>query len=126
MLEGVVFLRTDDNDKDFLYWVLSTIPADYKEVVTEIHTYLGAISRVYNSGMQIDTEELSGVCRKIYLLGLNTFPWVNISPKLHKVLAHSSDIISTLNNGLGLEMLSEEGLESSEQIDSKIQRTFIS
>ena len=55
------FLRTDDNDKDFLYWVLSTIPADYKEVVTEIHTYLGAILRVYNSGRQIDTEELSGV-----------------------------------------------------------------
>ena len=37
---------------------------------------------------------------------------MNISPTLHKVLAHSSDIISTLNNGLGLEMLSEEGLES--------------
>ena len=110
------FLRTDDNDKDFLYWVLSTIPADYKEVVTEIHTYLGAILRVYNSGRQIDTEELSGVCRKIYLLVLNTFPWVNISPTLHKVLAHSSDIISTLNNGLGLEMLSEEGLESSNKL----------
>ena len=110
------FLRTDDNEKDFLYWVLSTIPAESKEVIAEIHTYLGAILRVYNSGRRIDTEELSVVCRKLYLLVLNTFPWVNISPTLHKVLAHASDIISTLNNGFGLEILSEEGLESSNKL----------
>ena len=110
------FLRTNENDKDFLYWVLSTLPKENKEAITEIHTYLGAILRVYNSGRRIDTEELSLACRKLYLLILNTFPWVNISPTLHKVLAHASDIISTFNNGIGLEPLSEEGLETSNKL----------
>ena len=47
---------------------------------------------------------------------LNTFPWVNITPTLHKVLAHAPNIISGFNNGLVLEQLSEEGLEVSNKL----------
>ena len=41
------------------------------------------------------------------------FPWANIFPTLHKLLAHALEIILTLNEGLGLEHLSEEGLKAS-------------
>ena len=72
--------------------------------------------RVYNRGRRIDTEELAVVCQKLYLLILNSFPWANITPTLHKVFAHAPNIISTFNNGLWLEQLSEEGLEASNKL----------
>ena len=109
-------VQRKSSEKDFIYWVLSTIQTDYKETIISIHTYLGAILRVYNCGRRIDTEELALVCRKLYLLILKTFPWANITPTLHKVLAHAPDIISSFNNGLGLEQLSEEGLEASNKL----------
>ena len=109
-------VKRKSSEKDFIYWVLSTIQTDYKEAIILIHTYLGAILRVYNCGRHIDTEELALVCRKLYLLILNTFPWANITPTLHKVLAHAPDIISSFNNGLELEQLSEEGLEASNKL----------
>ena len=100
-------------EKDFIYWVLSTIQTDYKETIISIHAFLGSILRVYICGRRIETEELVLVCRKLSLLILKTFSWANITPMLHKVLAHAPDIISSSNNGLGLEQLSKEGLEAS-------------
>ena len=95
---------------------MSTIPTEYKDPIFVIHTYLGAILRVFNCGRRIVTEELIVVSRKLYLLILNTFSWANITPMLHKVLAHAPDIISTFNNGVGLEQLSEQGLDASNKL----------
>ena len=67
-------IRYNDSEKDFLYWVLSTIPTEYKDPIFVIHTYLGAILRVFNCGRRIHTEEQIVMCRKLYLLILNTFP----------------------------------------------------
>ena len=106
-------IRKDDNDQDFLYWVLTVIPPEFKSHIIEIHTCLGAILRVYNSSKRVDTEELALVCSKIYQSILCEFPWANISPTLHKLLAHAPEFISTFNDGHGLEHLSEEGLEAS-------------
>ena len=44
---------TNDKEKDFLYWVLTLIPCEYKETITEIQTRLGAILRVYNCSRQV-------------------------------------------------------------------------
>ncbi|KAI6661263.1 hypothetical protein LOD99_10084 [Oopsacas minuta] len=106
-------IRKDDNDQDFLYWVLTVIPSEFKSHIIEIHTCLGAILRVYNSSRRVDTEELALVCSNIYQSILCAFPWANVSPTLHKLLAHAPEIISTFNDGHGLENLSEEGLEAS-------------
>ncbi|KAI6651416.1 hypothetical protein LOD99_5223 [Oopsacas minuta] len=76
-------------------------------------TTTGAILRVYNSSRRVDTEELALVCSNIYQSILCAFPWANVSPTLHKLLAHAPEIISTFNDGHGLEKLSEEGLEAS-------------
>ena len=47
--------------------------------------------------------------RYIYLLILDTFPWVGITPSLHKLLAHSEELIRECNSGCGLKSFSEEG-----------------
>ena len=47
---------------------------------------------------------------------LRGFPWDNICPTLHKLLAHAPGIISTFNKGQGLvEHLSEKGFEASDK-----------
>ena len=47
-----------------------------------------------------------------YQLIIETFPWASITPTLHKVLAHSAQLIEEYNGGRGLKSLSEEGLEA--------------
>ncbi|KAI6659891.1 hypothetical protein LOD99_14231 [Oopsacas minuta] len=106
-------IRKDDNDQDFLYWVLTVTPSEFKPHRIEIHTCLGAILRIYNSSRRVDTEELALVCSNIYQSILCAFPWANVSPTLHKLLARAPEIISMFNDGHGLENISEEGLEAS-------------
>ena len=43
------------------------------------------------------------------------FPWVNITPSLHKLLAHCAELIRDCNNGRGLKELSE-GLEACKKL----------
>ena len=106
-------IRKDDKEQDFLYLILTVIPSKFKPNIIEIHTCLGAILRIYNSSKRVNTEELANVCSNTYLSILREFPWANISPTLHKLLPHAPEIISKLNEGHGLEHLSEEGLEAS-------------
>ena len=40
------------------------------------------------------------------------FPWASITPTLHKVLAHSPQIIEEYNEGRGMKSFSKEGLEA--------------
>ena len=43
---------------------------------------------------------------------LINFSWEHVTPTLHKLLAHTLQVISDHNGGYGLEDLSEEGLEA--------------
>ena len=104
--------RDDDKDKDFLYWILTLVPQEYTQAVTDIYNNIGAILRVYNSSRRVDTEELEFACRGVYRLILEKFPWAYVSPTLHKLLAHATGIISHFNDGYGLETLSEEGIDA--------------
>ena len=40
------------------------------------------------------------------------FPWVSITPSLHKWLVHSTELISSFNHGYGLKLYSEECIEA--------------
>ena len=48
-----------------------------------------------------------------FILILDSFPWESITPTLHRVLAHSEEILKDLNFGHGLKCFSEEGSEAS-------------
>ena len=43
------------------------------------------------------------------------FPWAAVSPSVHRILAHSWEVLE-LNNGFGLGDMSEEGLEALNKI----------
>lgn len=104
--------RECDDDKDFLYWVLSMLPSQYQGPITKIHTNLGVILRIFNSGEKIDTDSLNTLCKDTYEFIVIEFSFANITPSLHKLLAHAVDLICDYNDGYGLKKLSEEGLEA--------------
>ena len=110
------FRRGDDDKEDFLYWILTFVPSEAKTHVATIYNNLGAILRVLNSSRKIDTRLLETVCKETYEIIIQHFPWANISPTVHKVLAHTPQVINEYNDGFGLENLSEEGLEASNKL----------
>ena len=48
------------------------------------------------------------------------FPWVNVTPTLHKLLANCAELIRDCNNGRGLKEFSEEGLEACNKLIRRI------
>ena len=85
---------------------------DLQRTTCKLHTQLSAILRIFNSDRRINTIELGNLCRDTYLLILDSFPWANISPTLHKVLAHSEELLIEMNAGHGFKCFSEEGSEA--------------
>ena len=98
--------------RDFFKWATSTISEKDRELVQIIHQNLSAILRVFNSSHKIDTTQLSILCNDTYEFIVVNFHWANITPSLHKLLAHSAELIEKYNNGFGLKNFSEEGLEA--------------
>lgn len=61
---------------------------------------------------EININKFSNACKDLYLLLLSPpLEWVSITPTLHKILAHSAELIQR-NGGRGLKRLSEEGIEA--------------
>ena len=108
----ICFQRKNDNDRDFLYWVTTLIPVQYHLPLTSIHTYLSVILRIFNSDERIDIEKFTTLCLDTYELIIESFPWASITPTLHKILAHSAQLIDEYNGGRGMKSFSEEGLEA--------------
>ncbi|KAI6659669.1 hypothetical protein LOD99_14592 [Oopsacas minuta] len=100
----------------FLYWVCSLIPTEHHENIKVIHTNLSVCLRIYNNDREMNTERLDILCKDTYEYIVIRFPWANISPTLHKLLAHSSELIRTCNNSHGLKVFSEEAVEVSNKL----------
>ena len=64
-------------------------------------------------------------CQETYLLILDTFPWVSISPNLHKFLAHAEELIRDWNSSYGLKSLSGVGVESFNILVRRYRETFL-
>jgi hypothetical protein len=69
------------------------------------------------SKKEIRIQELRTLCSDTYRLLLTKYPWVLVSPTVHKILAHSADIVESLPLPLG--MFGEEGGESRNKIYRK-------
>ena len=73
---------------------------------------LCVIVKVLNSQKRkVNVEKLRCLGQEVYQRLVITFPWAVISPSVHRILAHSWEVI-TLNDHYGLGDLSEEGLEA--------------
>ena len=97
----------------------SVVGIEHKDPLLKVHTQLSSILRIFNSDRKINTEEFGNLCRNTYLLILDSFPWANISPALHKLLAHSEEILRDINFGYGLKCFSEEGSEACKKLIRK-------
>ena len=116
---GSVARKALSDESNYRNCVSSVIEADYRELISLLHIYLSAILRVVSSGRRIDTNRLEIICTDADLLILDTFPWASISPTLHKLLAHSEEILRDLNSGQGLKAFSEEGSEATNKLIRK-------
>ena len=56
-------------------------------------------------------EKLQLLTQETYRNIMDTFPWVVISPSIHRILAHSWEVMQ-LNGGYGLGRISEERQEA--------------
>ena len=101
-----------NNKRDFLRWATSTIAPEDKEKVTTIHTNLGAILRVFNSSHKLDVGKLEMLCKSSYEYIVTNFPWISITPSLHKPLAHSTELTEKYKNGCRLKLYSEDCIEA--------------
>ena len=88
------------------------IPFEHQIPPGIIYTNLAAVLRIFNCDERIDNVKFATLCKDTYELIIRTFPWVSITPTLHKVLDHSAQLIEEFNDGRGLKSLSEEGLET--------------
>ena len=75
-------------------------------------------------GRKVKTLNLGKLCKDTYLLILDSFPWASITPTLHKLLAHSEELIRESNSGFGLKKFSEEGTEACNKLARKYKETL--
>ena len=80
----------------------------YKNVIGELHKKLSILLRVISScSMKVDHLRVCELTTDISVLIAEKLPWVDITPTLHGLLHHSSELIH-LNGGWSLGTLSEE------------------
>ena len=83
------------------------VEAFYRQPLSKVHTNLSTILKIINCDRRIYTLELGNACRDTYLLLLDSFPWANVTPTLHKVLSHSGELLE-INPSYGYKCFSEE------------------
>ena len=109
---GSVARRAFSDESGFKDCVLSVVGAEFRGSLSLVHAQLSAILRIINSDRKILTNQLGIICTNTNLLILDSFSWASITPTLHKVLAHSEELLRDINSGYGLKCLSEEGSEA--------------
>ena len=100
------------SEKDFIRWGTSSLLPEDKYSIALIQKNISVILRLYNSSSKLDTLKLDNFCKETYQFILKEFPWVSITPSLHKLLAHSVELFAVHSNGCGLKLFSEESIES--------------
>ena len=108
---GSVARRAFSSESQLMECVSSLVEQQHKEALSKLHTQISAILRIFNCGQKVNTNELGKLCNGTYLLILESFPWANITPTLHKFLAHCEDLLREVNSWYGFKCFSEEGSE---------------
>ena len=109
---GNIASQCFSNNNEFMTWISSLIPTEFREHVSFIHMNLSVILRIFNSCQEVDAKKLDILCKQTYEEILTAFPWASITPSLHKILAHCAELIRDCNDGYGLKEYSEEALEA--------------
>ena len=110
MLKGPSFkMFSSDFGRDKLAEMIAE--PGVREAFKEVHLGICVAVRVLNSQRElVDVGKYKEMCKETHLRIVETFKWAKISQSIHKVLAHSAELIEA-NEGYGLGTKSEEGLE---------------
>ena len=110
MVTGKSFVKfASDSSRAFF---VSLVDEMEKEDLNMILLGLCAAVKVINSQKRrVNVEKLRTLTQDVNLRIVTTFPWAAISPSVHRILAHSWEVIE-MNGGFGLGDVSEEGLEA--------------
>ena len=107
--------------------VIASFPERFQNSTRKIGQYLSVVLRLFSSDKKIDVNEYREICTNLYLMYLECFPtqknsskpientWIRISPSLHKLLAHSWELIDR-NDDKGLKCFDESGLEANNKV----------
>ena len=105
--------------------IIEMIPEEYRDTMRQYGQQLSVIIRIVCSNEIINIQELKNLCTELYAFLIRSFPrvtkqhlpgpWISITPSLHKLLAHSWELIE-LNGERGLRNLDESGLEGNNKI----------
>ena len=118
---GNVAWRLLNNDKNNSRGCLiECVPDAYKDKIDSIIKRHAIILNVLNSKNKVTKlDQFKCFTISLYNDILTWFPYANITPTLHKTLAHSWELIH-MNGDFGLGAYSEEGLESCNKLLRKI------
>ena len=110
MVTGKAFVKfSSDNSRAFF---VSLVEEEIREDFSGILLGLCAAVKVINSQKRlINTDKLRELTKEVNVKIVQCFPWAAISPSVHRILAHSWQVIE-MNGGYGLGDMSEEGLEA--------------
>ena len=113
--------------------VTSQVPEANRNKMEILGQRLSIILRVLSSKRKVDVEKYKQYCIDTNVLFITEFPrvihtdlpgpWISITPSVHKVLAHSWELIQH-NDGHGLGNLDESGLEGCNKILRSIRKTL--
>ena len=78
---------------------------------------------IFSKARQIDIGKFGNLCTSTNIAILIHFTWVNLTSTVHKILAHSAELIKN-NACLGVSHLSEEGLEAQHKIIRKFRASW--
>ena len=110
MITGSAFQKfSSDFGRNFL---CSLVKEEDREVFGQILLGLCTLVKLVNSQTrQVNVERVRQLGQQVYLQLVQTFPWAMITPSVHRILAHSWEVMQ-LNDECGLGGESEEGLEA--------------
>ena len=104
------------NKNNFISWVSTIISDNLRDDLCTLHTNLSVLLKIFNCNKAVQTDKLDAICKDTYELILIAFPWASVTPSLHRLLAHSVELIRDCNDGNGLKNFSEEAVEASNKL----------
>ena len=110
MVTGNAFgkLATDSSRQFLCTLVKEEIQEDFGVALLGL---CAAVKIINSQKRKVNIDKLRQMLIETYVKLLICFPWCAVSPSVHRILAHSWEVIE-LNDGFGLGNLSEEGLEA--------------
>ena len=100
---------------------INTTEHEHK-ILKDLHQNFSIILRIIASKSKV-REEFEDLCYATYKTLLQEFPWMHLSETVHRLLAHSAEVIR-LNGDQGLGQLSESPLEAQHKLVRKY-RTYL-